>query len=66
MDDKTYLKEFRDAIIYSCQTYLMNLKKISEGIGMVIKLEEKWFSTVLLNYGKELFFDGIYMFGVLK
>lgn len=66
MKDDKYIREFRDDIIFSCQSYLKNLKDISAGIWMVIKLEETWYSTVLLNYGKELFFDGAYMSGVLK
>jgi len=61
MSDKEYIEKFRDNIKKESHDYLKNLKEISSGLGMIIKLEETWYSTVLLNYGKEILFDGAYM-----
>lgn len=66
MSEDEYVKKFKDNIRKESQDYLKNLKDISKGLGMIIKLEETWYSTVLLNYGKEILFDEAYMSGVLK
>lgn len=66
MPEDEYIQKYKHHITNVSQNYLLNLKKISEGLGMVIKLEETWYSTVLLNYRKEIFFDGAYMSGILK
>lgn len=66
MSDEDYIIQFQDNLQTDCRKYMTNLKRISEGLGIIIKLEETWFSTVLLNYGKEIFFKGAYMTGILK
>jgi hypothetical protein len=42
------------------------LKDTCAGLGMKLKLEETWTSTRLLNFGKEIYFDGILLTNVLK
>lgn len=63
MPDKDNILKFKDN---KGKDYLGNLKEIFHGLSMVIKMKETWYSTVLLNYGKQIFFDGAYMSGALK
>lgn len=52
MKDNEYISKFQSQILTDCNSYMKNIRRISGGLGMIIKLEETWCSTVLLNYGK--------------
>lgn len=61
-----YIKNHGEELTKRINTYLDNLKKITGGIGMDLKLQESWVSTKLLNYGKEIIVDGSYTSGGIK
>lgn len=61
-----YINSHEEELTKRIQAYLENLKKITNGIGMDLKLQESWVSTTLLNYGKEIIVDGSYTSGGLK
>lgn len=60
-----YLSEGQDHLEKVVKNYLIFLKKISNQIGMDIKLEESWVSQKLFNYGKEILSHGVFLTSVL-
>ncbi|UHR49718.1 MAG: RNA-dependent RNA polymerase [Hangzhou lispivirus 1] len=66
MDSDEYIRDHEQELTKRVQAYMENLKKITNGIGMDLKLQESWVSTKLLNYGKEIIVDGSYTSGGIK
>lgn len=40
MEDNEYIKKIHDNLVEDCRKYMENLRRISAGLGMIIKLEE--------------------------
>lgn len=66
MTSAEYIQNHENELTNRVEAYLENLKKITNGIGMDLKLQESWVSTKLLNYGKEIIVDGSYTSGAIK
>lgn len=58
MSPGQFLREHPDQITRTLEAFMSNLERITAGCGMDLKLEESWVSTRLMNYGKEIIFDG--------
>lgn len=65
-DSSHYLLDGKEILNAEIKKYLIFLKKISNQIGMNIKLEESWVSQNLFNYGKEILSHGVFLTSFLK
>ncbi|CAH0382888.1 unnamed protein product [Bemisia tabaci] len=61
-----YLQKYALDVDKVVGNFWVNLGRIMNGIGMELKLEETYVSTSLLNYGKDIIYNGSYLSGSLK
>ncbi|GLV46364.1 hypothetical protein CBL_20712, partial [Carabus blaptoides fortunei] len=61
-----YSRNYSHILEKDIRDFLLVLKKLSNDIGMNIKLEETWVSQHLMNYGKEILVDGVFTTSVFK
>ncbi|APG78697.1 RNA-dependent RNA polymerase [Hubei odonate virus 10] len=61
-----YLRNHKDEAEKRLQDYFTKLQELVKGMGWELKAAETWFSTSLINYGKEILHKGIFLSGTLK
>ncbi|QMP82292.1 RNA-dependent RNA polymerase [Strepsipteran arli-related virus OKIAV104] len=61
-----YIIKYQGLIDGSLTNYLKILQDSARGIGLEIKLEETWLSTVFMIYGKEMLYDGDFLPSAIK
>ncbi|CAH0396063.1 unnamed protein product [Bemisia tabaci] len=61
-----YLRKYALEVDKVVRNVLVNLERIMTDIGMKLKLEKTYVSTSLLNYGKDIIYNGSYSSGSLK
>lgn len=66
VDEKSYIENHSSLLTEQINMYKVELEKNINGLGMKLKLEETWVSTILMNYGKEILVDGCYMSSACK
>nr|QBP37026.1 putative polyprotein [Lampyris noctiluca rhabdo-like virus 1] len=63
---QVYILNNQKTITENLKFYCSVLSKVAEAFGLVIKQEESWFSSQIINYGKDILFDGAYTSQGLK
>jgi hypothetical protein len=58
--DNEYLKIYGKEVNTQITAYADTLSEISQEVGLVIKKEETWISSIYLIYGKEMLIHGAY------
>jgi len=59
-------KEFPEEVSRMIEEYAQRILKVLDGIGLTLKLEETYSSLRLVNYGKDMYFDGVPLTSFLK
>ncbi|UHM27656.1 MAG: RNA-dependent RNA polymerase [Fushun ischnura senegalensis lispivirus 1] len=61
-----YLANHLESLETRLSGYFKRLTELVEGLGWGLKASETWFSTSLVNYGKEILHKGIFLTSTLK
>ncbi|QMP82314.1 RNA-dependent RNA polymerase [Coleopteran arli-related virus OKIAV107] len=61
LDKNAYIYSHQEKISNMLKDYMAILSTTASGFNLVIKTEESWFSSCIINYGKDILINGAYM-----
>uniref|UniRef100_A0AB38ZJM8 RNA-directed RNA polymerase L n=1 Tax=Crocidura lasiura lispivirus 2 TaxID=3139472 RepID=A0AB38ZJM8_9MONO len=61
LSSEEYIKQYQEDVKNRLDEFFKDLTTYADHIGLVVKQEESWVSSTLINYGKEILYKGAFL-----